>query len=537
MGHEIVFPDAPRSELERTVAALVVHGQAVLRTQGRLRNLLTANRRIVQNLDLEDTFRAVVGAGAELVGARRATLEILDADGALERVVAVGLDSDGHHLSDLEAHLTPHTRISVPVQVRDNHYGTLNLTEPVSGGFTDEDEELATALAATAGVAIDNGRLFADAELREQWTTAVADVTSALLGDDELDDILTMIVDRVARFVDADVVFVVVPVQSGESVRVAVASGSLAPSIQGRVYPTAGSLAGHAMEAGNAVSSDAFEPRARLEWQPQLGPTIAIPLRAFGANLGALVAGRTTGGKRFSEAELRMADDFGQQTSVAIAVARGRRDRRRLERTDDRNRIARDLHDHVIQRLFASGLALQSAVRTAEGPLRARLEEQVDTIDAAIGEIRTAVFALGSAADTLGRTARDRVLDTVSELGPALTVPPMVTFSGPVDVIVLGELANDVVAVVRESLTNVARHAPAASSAVRVHVDAETVGVVVTDDGPGPGDSVRRSGTANITARAVLRDGTCTILPAVGGGTEVRWSIPRESTTDRESAR
>jgi signal transduction histidine kinase len=554
MNGELRFPDAPRSELERTVNELVTHARAVLRTQGRLRNLLAANRRIVEHLNLEDTLRAVVEAGVELVGARHGSLRVVGLDGALERtiraekfdlgggsgdpagdreplVVPVRADVEARSPDDLDGPVGWHALL-VPIRVRDTAYGTLHLADPIRGSFTEEDRDLATALAATASVAIDNARLFADAQLREHWTTAIADVTAALLADDELDDVLTMIVDRVAAFIQADVVCIVLPITT-ESVRVAVATGNAAESVRGQEYRSAGSLVGRAMTEGHAVSCDLVASGARFPAQPAFGPAIALPLRAFQNDLGVLIAARASGGARFSETEMAMADDFGRQTSVLLAVARSRRDRRRLERTEDRNRIARDLHDHVIQRLFAAGLALQAATRVAPDSLRDRLDDQVSSIDAAIGEIRTAVFALGVVDHRAGRSVRDRVLDVVAEIGPALTVLPRLAFTGPVDFDVEGDLADDVVAVIRESLTNVARHARDARCRIGVATVPGAVRVVVTDDGPGPGVSSRRSGTANLAARAELRGGTYSVDAGRDGGTEVTWTVPLPTAASR----
>lgn len=570
MVEPLAFPDAPRSALERTIDELVDRAQAVLRTQGRLRNLLAANRRIVEHLALEDTLHAVVAAALELVDAEYGALGVIAPDGEeLERLIHVGMDEEhvrriGHlprgkgvlgavvqdarpvrleHLGEdprfagfPAGHPPMEGFLGVPLRVRDKVYGNLYLTNPRRGHFTQEDQELVEALGATAGVAIDNARLFEESRLRERWATATADVSSALVADESIEDVLTIIADRVLAFVDAHLVTVVLPDADADAeyLQVAIAVGPVADPVRDRRYPAAESLAGRAIDTGAVVADTTGTAVAGVEWTPPLGPTIAIPLRVAGDALGALVVARGPGGPVFADAELGMAGEFGRQTSVALAVARGRRDRRRLELAEDRSRIARDLHDHVIQRLFGSGLALQATALRVPEDLRDHLEEQVSAIDAAIAEVRTAVFTLGSSDRRAARSTRERLLDVVTELRPALSRPPRITFSGPVDIDVTGALAHDVVAAVRESVANVARHAPGADCRVEVAVTDDAVQVVVEDDGPGPGSSERRSGTANLAARATMRGGRYELGPGADGGTTVVWAAPLGRTERKE---
>jgi signal transduction histidine kinase len=554
MDSDLTFPDNARSELERTIDELVTHAQSVLRTQGRLRDLLDANRHIVERLDLPSTLRAVVEAGVELVGAGHGALSLTGDGGTTEHVeadgIAVGIAGRTAVVVTVGASVglgtgAPPPRspradaghLDVPIRVRGAVLGHLSLVAPDGGRFTLEDEQLVAALAATAGVALENARLFDEARRREQWTTAMADISAALLTDAELDDVLTTIIDRVAAFVDADLVCVAVPTATPGRVRIVVATGAAADGVRGRDIAVAGTLAGRAMRDGRSAASEDPLETMLLDGQPPLGPSIAIPLRAPGGELGALLVSRRPGTERFSASEIAMADEFGRQTSVALAVSRGRRDRHRLELAEERSRIARDLHDHVIQRLFASGLALQGLATIAPVGLRAGIDDQVDSVDAAIREVRTAVFALGAVARMHAPTTRDRLLAVVSEIRPALAVPPQITFDGRVDLDVHGALSDDVVAVVRESLTNVARHAPDAASRISVAVDPgprvagpahRTVRVVVDDDGPGPGDTGRRSGTANLAVRAQLRHGTFDVDAGPDGGTRVTWTSPIE---------
>jgi signal transduction histidine kinase len=211
---------------------------------------------------------------------------------------------------------------------------------------------------------------------------------------------------------------------------------------------------------------------------------------------------------------------------VAIEVVRAREDRRRLELSRDRARIARDLHDHVIQRLFGAGLSLQAISATVDPETSAEIETQVDAVDAAIKDIRTVIFALGSGDRGRSRHPRDRILNVVSEMSTGMPLTPRITFEGPLDSLVSAPLADDLTAVLRECLTNITKHADAEMVEVDVSIEAGMVTLTVEDDGRGIPSSVPLSGLANMTERAQLRGGTCTIEPRRGGGTRVAWSVP-----------
>jgi len=262
-----------------------------------------------------------------------------------------------------------------------------------------------------------------------------------------------------------------------------------------------------------------------------------VPLEASDRVHGVLTVSRAPGGPRFSATDIEMITDFSRHAALAVAVSQVRLDRRRLEREADRGRIARDLHDHVIQRLFAAGLDLQATARgEVDDGVRALLERHVDTLDSAIAEIRTAIFAL-SPPRRDGRTAlRQRVVALLGELSAAFETSPGLVFAGPLDLTVPRGLADDVVAVVREGLSNVARHAEAVHVAVSVSVLGRGLEITVTDDGVGlPADRVE-SGLANLSARAENWQGALEAQCRDGGGTVIRWSavIPEDETVGRD---
>lgn len=553
-SEELTFPDTPRSELERSIDELVESAQRVLSTQSRLRSLLHANRVVVEGLELAEMLRRIAQAAVELVGARYGALGVIGPDGGLEQFIHVGLSEpdaaaighlpEGHgllgaviesgeairleHLHDdprsagfPEHHPGMEAFLGVPIRVRDEVFGNLYLTNPASGAFTREDEELVSVLAATAGIAIENGRLFDEARRRERWSAASARVTAEILSSES--DALPLIADEVAQLVDAELVCIVVPSGTDGQLRVAVARGERADEVRDDAFPSGSGIVGRALES----NEPALIERLHEEWQPEAGPTFIVPLSGGDRMIGALTVTRGAGARRFSAADLELATEFSAQASVAIEIARGRADRSRLELSEDRARIARDLHDHVIQRLFAAGLSLQStAGRSPEvGPA---ILEQVDAIDQAITEIRTVVFALSGGGPRRGQSLRHRLLDVVAELDHDLGTSPRLSFLGPVDLLVRAELAEDVVAVVRESLTNVARHARASRCDVEVAVEAQELRIRVDDDGVGFVASERSSGTANLLVRATSRGGAYSIDARPDGGTRVIWTAPLE---------
>ncbi|HWH97151.1 MAG TPA: GAF domain-containing protein [Pseudolysinimonas sp.] len=532
MADGLAFPDAPR-----------------------IRELLRATRVVVEQIDLDLVLRTIVEAAVALSGSKYGALGVIAPAGGLEQFIHVGIPTElaqrighlpqGHgilgavidsgasirldHLARDErstgfpAHHPPmDSFLGVPVVVRGEVFGNLYLTDKVDGIFTAEDQELVTALAASAGIAIDNARLFAESRRRERWSAALAEINVTLLSGD-VDDPLAVVVETVASAVGAELVCLVRPLDDGLFIQVARGDGALA--IQGTTVAAEGSLVMRALESGGPVVVESLA-------HPQggdvgYGPTVAVPLFADGLPLGALTISRPVGSERFSTADLEMAAEFARQTSVAIAFARARLDRQQLELVEERTRIARDLHDNVIQRLFGAGLALQSASGLADPAIAARITEQVDAIDAAISEIRTVVFTLQSRSTATRAGLRHRVLEVVAAVGPTLGWSPRIGFTGAVDLFVDDDLANDVVAVVREGLANIVRHARAEGGSIRVAITDGRLVVTVEDDGVGLPERVgRSSGISNLAERAATRGGTFLVAPVDPHGTRLEWSVP-----------
>ncbi|AZC14763.1 GAF domain-containing protein [Microbacterium sp. ABRD28] len=550
------FLDGSRSDLEKTLDDLIADAQRVLTAETRVRSLLAANRAVTEELDLDHTLHRIVEVAAALVKAEYAALGVLGGDGRLERFIHTGMDpaqveaigrlpegrgllgaviEEAHtiRLRDLAEdprsvgfpphHPPMHGFLGVPVRTREEVFGNLYLTNPAAGEFTSEDAELIEALAATAGIAIDNARLFERAVRQRRLASALSSISGALLapaGEDPMDIVVRGLSDVVA----ADLVTIVVPEQEGRMHRVVAVWGEHAEQLEGTLHPAESSVAEQAMRTGKIATVS--HRRSYLDGRLVLGSTAAVPFVATQAPTGAILVARHPDRPHLTPADLEAVSEFASQAGIAVTLAWARRDRQRLEVMEDRARIARDLHDHVIQRLFASGIRLQ-ALASIDGPHTAALEGEVTEIDAAINDIRAAIFTLRTRPESGVPVARHRVIDVITELSPTLTSPPRLTFRGPVDLVLSGDLADDVVAVIRESLANISRHAGATASSVSVEATDSAVTVIVEDDGHGPPSHVtRRGGTKNLEDRASRRGGTYALTTGSERGARSEWRVP-----------
>ena len=520
---------------------------------------------------LESTLTQVVQAAVEHVGAAYGALGVLTPDGRhLDRFVVVGMDEEDAarigrlpegavilgllvaqpepvRLEDLGAHPAsvgfppghPPMRsfLGVPVRAGESVFGHLYLTEKRGGGgFTAADEEIALALAAAAGLAIDNARLAEAADRRRAWAQAGAAVVTSLLSGTDPGRVLHEVTERVAELCAADLCGVLAPREDDEDAfTVVAAAGEAGADAEGVRLPLAGTRLRQAHRDGVPVLLDditgvaerqPYAPVVRELVAGGYGPGLVVPLpgRPVPATLVAL---RREGRAAFDQETLELAAGFASGVGIALELARSRVRAGDLEVSADRDRIARDLHDHVIQRIYATGLALDRISRSLapDAPeAAARISERVDELDETIARIRTVIFELndaGTGSPTGLRTRLTEVVRSVTE-GHELRVDLRVR-DGSEDLPVA--LVHDVVATVRELLTNVVRHAGATRVTVEVLVDGEAA-VVVTDDGRGMPPVTARSGLANLADRAERRGGSLTVT-AGPPGTAVRWSVPR----------
>ena len=561
------FPDVPKLELDQLIDQLVESAHGVRRAQGRLRSLLRAIETVAGDLALETVLRNVVEAGCDLANAQYGALGVIASDGAgLERFIYVGIDEPtaaliGHlpqgkgllgalindprpirmrHMAGDERsvgfppnHPPMDSFIGVPIHVRDQVYGNLYLTNSAKGEFTAEDEELLVALALAAGTAISNARLYQESQLQQRWLQASVEIGAQMLSATG-EDPLSLVARRSGDIADADMVAVSLLNDDRTQLTVEVAFGQHADELVGRSFPLAGVLGGQVVRNGTPVLlSDPAEnqgPPSHLSAVADAGPLMILPLRGTGQPRGVLSLIRVRGRQAFSPTDLAMAAGFATQASVALELADSRAAEQRLVLLEDRDRIAKDLHDHVIQELFAIGLSLEGAAAQL-GPdtkLGERIQRRARDVDRTIRRIRTSIFQLrGNFLDTEGGL-RQRILEVTTDLAPALGFTPHVTFAGLVDMNPEDEVVEDVLACVRETLTNVARHAQATTATVDIMVseNGETI-VTVTDNGVGPSGATRSSGTANLRSRAEKWNGSFEMASRPAGGTIVTWKARR----------
>ena len=527
------------------------------------RMLLRATRMVVADLDLTSVLRNIVECAVELVDADYGALGVIAADGSgLEEFVHVGMRPEhvhaiGHlpegkgllgvlieapHVVRLDE-LASHERsvgfpdghppmgafLGVPVRVGDEIFGNLYLTRTSTRAFEDADEEIVVALASAAGVAVEKARLYTESRRRGDWLEATAEITRLLLasGDASLD----LIVQNVRRLADADLTTLVVPSREG-SLRVVAADGAHAEELEGALYPYEGTLTELVLNSGQAVRvEDAQDTSAyggRTLYVAErfvLGPVMVVPLLGAESTRGALVVARDRSRPPFLGADLEMATAFASHASIALELAEGKALQQQMALLEDRARIGRDLHDHVIQQVFAAGLSVQAVASTlGPGPQSEALERVVDSLDEAIKQVRAAIFQMRTARQTGLQSA---VVSVCEELQPTLGFTPRMQFEGAVDSLTDAELARDGMAVVREALTNVAKHAGAARATVRVGVDGRHLTISVGDDGRGIPKRGRRSGLDNLRRRAEERGGSLelTMDPQLGGA-RLAWSVP-----------
>ena len=550
------FPDVPRLELDQLLMQLMDRADDVLATQGRLRGLLRANALVAGELSLPVVLRQIVTAARDLLGARYAALGVLGRDGGLEQFVHAGMDDElvarvgdlpyGRgilgllisepvpiRLPDLSAHPAsagfppghpPMTGfLGVPVRIGEEIFGNLYLTEHSGGSeFTADDEELAIALAAAAGAAIANARRFAESERRRRWLDASAELTPRLLSAGAGAS-HTLIAEYAAAAAEADFAALTVP-HGPDQVIVAGVAGELTAGMMNRMAPLADSLTGQAIRTGKPglVTGDRCQAAAAA-LGADTGPLVVVPLAAGEQVRGALMLGRLAAHARFTETDLDMAISFAGHAAVAMELAQARIDQIILAQAEDHDRIAGDLHDHVIQELFALGMRLEGHAARSDRVAAERINGYVDTLDEVIKKIRTSIFGLQRPLRApAGLPAR--IMEIIEEHTPQLGFTADVSFVGPLDPGPGETLAHDILAVTRESLSNCARHAHATAVSVSLALRDELITLDITDNGRGLGTPARSSGLSSMRRRAERNGGTFQLSTPASGGTCLSWT-------------
>ncbi len=563
---EVARVRLPQLRLDELLEELQARLDAARGTRDRVHSLLEAVLSVGRELDLTQVLHRIVEAAAVLVDAEYAALGVIGPDGrrlsafhtvgvSEEDIARIGHYPEGHgilgelirnpeplRLAKLAEHSSSYgfpahhpemnTFLGVPIRVRDQVFGNLYLTEKRGGGeFDDEDESVLSTLAVAAGVAIDNARLYEESRLRERWLQANAEITHTLMSGAAQADVLGLIAQRAREITGAALAAMSTPVQNTDTLTVELAMGEQAEAHRGLVLPVEGTLTGAAFASGAPVSSPDIVHDERVTAGPPrfagLGPAVAVPIGSDEHIRGVVLLARESGADDFSDQELDRLKSFAAQAALAMELAERRQDAEQIALLEERDRIARDLHDLAIQRLFATGMTLQSAGRFIDHEgAKGRVLRAVDDLDETIKIIRSAIFGLRTHDDEAAPGLRARAVRVVGEATPVLGFAPSVRMEGLLDTHVPREIGDHVVAVLFESLTNIARHAHADRVEVVLETDGRTVCLTVADNGVGIPPEGRRSGLANMAERARTSGGDMVIRTPEGGGTVLVWRVP-----------
>ncbi|WP_199736898.1 MULTISPECIES: GAF domain-containing sensor histidine kinase [Micromonospora] len=548
-----------RVRLDELLQEMLDRVGEVVTSRERLRALLDAVVGIGSDLDLRSTLQRIVESACELVGAKYGALGVIGPDRLLHDFIIHGIGAELHaKIGDLphgrgvlglliddprplrmpditqhpksygfpKHHPPMHSFLGVPVRIRDHVFGNLYLAEKQGAAeFTEDDEEIVVALAAAAGVAIENARLYALAHRRERWLAATAEITSVLLGEVRRTDALSLVARRAREVAEAELALVLLYDEDEGQFTVEVVDGAdeAARELVGAVLPAnettfAGSVTERRHEMVENIAEAAPWPRPVIA-----GPAVVSPLAAADVLHGVLVIAHGPDHGPAAEDDVALLGSFAGQAALAMERARGQEERELLVVLEDRERIARDLHDVVIQRLFATGLQLQSGAMSARPEAAKRINQAVDDLDATIRDIRRTIFELRT---PMSAALRTEIRDAIEVAAESLGYRPGLELIGPIDSAVPDTLRPELTAVLREALSNAVRHSGADRVSVQVKVDDGWVTVTVTDDGVGCDPEAARSGLVNLRERAERLGGDFQLSRMVPHGTELRWSVP-----------
>ncbi|MFD4712128.1 GAF domain-containing protein [Streptomyces sp. NPDC058430] len=566
-GPDVAGAHVPRLRLDELLDELQARMDEIRGTRDRLNGLLEAVMSVGRELDLPHVLRGIVEAAVILVDAEYGALGVIGDDKKLAQFLTVGISDElrarigelpsGHgilgelirhpeplRLSELSEHPASYgfprhhppmrSFLGVPIRVRDDVFGNLYMTEKMSGSdFDAEDEAVLSTLAVAAGIAIENARLFEEVRLRERWLAASSDFTSALLSGSAESEVLEGMLERSRDITGADVGVFYLVGQNGE-LRGSLAQGEGADTHRGIVLPSsAGTLAAAALAEDGLVTVQDVASDERVTVQAErwtgFGPAVAVTVGTKEKLSGVLMLARRRGRPPFAAAEVAALPGFAGQAALALELADRRRDAEQMSLLEDHDRIARDLHDLAIQRLFATGMTLQSAQRFVEHPLAAeRLARAIDDLDATIKIIRSTIFGLRERDVPGVPKLRLRAVQAIDAAGAALGFTPALRMEGLIDTEVPPAVADEVLAVIGEALANVARHARATSVEVAVAAADGVLTVSVSDDGVGIPEGGRRSGLRNLAERAERLGGELSISTRDQGtrGSRLEWRVP-----------
>ncbi|PRY66986.1 histidine kinase [Glaciihabitans tibetensis] len=557
--------DASGTQLDELIERLTDTGEAVLAAQARLRELIVANSNVSKQLNPDNLLRAIAVEARRLVRAKHAGLGVVDESGRFFRFVnahpdsteiastaedgcgsaalglladidfplrladvpeflAAGSSASGHHLESF---------LGLPIRVHGHLYGSLYVVNSIAGEFSEEDEQLLTNFAASAALAVENSQLYLESERQRMWLSASAEVTEHLFARDGSSP-LDLVLHHAVSGANADSATLALRNPDG-SWSVHSAAGQWEAKLVGLALNSSDTFIGRVLEGGKPARTDDYgrdysEIVAAHGIPPRYGPIMGVPLRTrSGTILGALSVSRGPGSDPFTAADLEHLGRYSAHVGVAMELDRARDAGEARRQVRDHERIAADLHDHVIQELFAASLGLSNVASTMEPAERVRVQVFAEAVDSASTRVRDSIFHLKAPKRTAEGLRRALML-VADEESHALGFTPRVAFAGQLDREVSGQLADDVVAVVRESLSNVARHAQATAASVQVGILGDELVIDVSDDGRGF-DNVEQldsdpasSGLINIRRRAETHAGTMHIRSVLDEGTQLHWT-------------
>lgn len=552
---------APAVQLEDLLKDFTSRADELLQAQERTRGLLEAVVAVAEDLSLESVLERVVTSACNLLQARYGALGVIGEDKALSHFITVGIDDDltsrigprptGHgvlgllitepsplRLHDLREHPMAYgfpqhhppmkSFLGVPIRIRDVVFGNLYLTEKDGGeDFTPEDEDVAVALAAAAAVAIENARLYEDAGHRTSWLEACMEITGLMLEEDQPEsDALDLIADRALRESGCHLAVVLMPrAEHGGDYTVEAVAGEKGPGLMGRVLSLDSTDFLDVTAQGATQGEDPWlllgDPAGECP-----GEILVVDLSAQGTHQGLLVLGRKPGAGPFSATDVEMAPVFGSHVALALALDRIHLVREQLVVFTDRDRIARDLHDLVIQRLFAAGLSIQSLRRyTAGSSALERIDSITDELDTTIRDLRNTIYFLRTSTNER-ELLSSRIFQTIQAGAKSLAQTPHLALMGPVDSVEDDVTIGHLLAVISESLSNAVRHSGADTIDVSVWVADGMLSMELSDDGRGFRAKGSGNGLPNMARRAAELNGAFTVTSTPGKGTSLTWSVP-----------
>ena len=531
----------------------------------RYAELLEAGLALAAELSLPAVLQRIVELAAEITSARYGALGVLGPDGFIHDFITTGVsehqrraigappvgrgilgvlirDARPLRLADLTKdprsvgfpphHPTMRSFLGVPVVARGLVYGNLYLTEKQGAAeFTAEDERMLQILAAQAGIAIDNARLYEEARRRAQRLEALREVTTAIIEGAGLQEALELVARRALELADADLTSVALPGDRPGELALQISSGRHADSLRGVHIPVERSVSGEVLRTGKTIAVPDVATDTRVA-HPALreqgfGPALFVPLRAHSRTFGTLIVARLAGAPRFADADVELVEAFADQAAVAVEHARFREQLSRLAILEDRERIARELHDGAIQALFAVGMGLQGTALLVEDPAVAeRIEKAVAELDRVISDLRGYIFQLRP-----GLLADRQLAEALRQLASELEQRAGVTCVADIDEQLAGRLdyrAGDLVQLAREALSNVGRHAQATTCRLSLRREEGEAVLEVDDDGRGfdTGHTYPGQGLRNLRERAERLGGSLELASSPGEGTTVRVRLP-----------